>query len=92
MAKRNRPQAQLREFALIGARARLQELRQEEARLRQTFPELFGGRRSAAVRSGAADASRGRRRGRRSMSAAERKAVSERMRRYWADRRKKAAK
>lgn len=92
MAKRNRPQAQLREFALIGARARLQELRQEEARLRQTFPELFGGRRAAAVRSGAADASRGRRRGRRSMSAAERKAVSERMRRYWADRRKKAAK
>jgi hypothetical protein len=83
-------QAQMREFALIGARARLQELRAEEARLRQAFPELFRNQRTGATRSGSNDAAPGRRRGRRKMSSAERKAVSERMRKYWADRRKKA--
>lgn len=88
MAKQNR-EAQLREFALIGARARLQELREEQMRLREVFPELFRGRRAEAD-AGSDRPARRRRSGRR-MSPAQRKAVSERMRKYWAERRKKGA-
>jgi hypothetical protein len=88
---------QLRRLARLGAVARLEQLRAEEAAIRAEFPELFGrGRAQQASESAAAAPSRrggGRRRGRRKMSAAARKAVSERMRKYWADRRKsKAAK
>ena len=87
MAKQSR-EAQLREFALVGARARLQELREEQMRLREVFPELFRGRRAGST--GATDDTPSRRRRRRRpMSAAQRKAVSERMRKYWAERRKK---
>jgi hypothetical protein len=76
---------QLRRLARLGAIARLEQLKQEEADIRAEFPELFGrGRRAASV-----DVARpGRRRGRRKMSSAARKAVSERMRKYWAERRK----
>ena len=83
MADLNRDE--LKRLARLGAQARLEELRREEAAIRQAFPDLFGGRgrRGAA---GAQKASAGRRR--RRMSAAARKAVSERMRKYWADRRK----
>jgi hypothetical protein len=92
VARPRRGTERLREFALIGARARLQELQREMAGLRDVFPELFRGRRPGA-RSTKADAgAAGPRRGRRHMSAAERKAVSERMRRYWAERRRKARK
>ena len=76
-------QARLRAFALVGARARLEELRKEEAQLKSVFPELFKG--------GAAKAPRAKR-GRKSMSAAQKKAVSDRMKKYWADRKKKADK
>ena len=88
----NLSQEQLRRLARLGAMARLEQLRQEEAAIRAEFPELFGrGRRAAAGKVRAAT-SRTRRR-RRAMSAAGRKAVSERMRKYWAERRKaKAAK
>ncbi len=85
----------LRSFALVGAMRRLEELRQEEASIRAVFPELFrGGRRAvnAPARAAATDESGGaprrRRRRRSTMSAAQRKAVSERMRKYWAARRK----
>ena len=77
----------LREFALVGARAKLAALEAEIAGLLGTFPELRRGRAAtkAAARSGA-----GRKRGRKQpMSAAERRAVSERMRKYWAERRAK---
>ena len=92
----NLSQDQLRRLARHGATARLEELRQEEAAIKATFPELFGrGRRGrangavkAAAPAGAVKATRGRRR----MSAANRKAVSERMRKYWAERRKAKAK
>jgi hypothetical protein len=84
VAKQSRD-TQLREFALIGARARLQELRDEQTKLREVFPELFRSGRAAAENN---PEGRPRRR-RRRMSAAQRKAVSERMRKYWADRRKK---
>ena len=76
---------QLRRLARLGAVARLEQLKQEEAAIRAEFPELFGRGRRATV---AETTKPERRRRRRSMSSAERKAVSERMRRYWAERRK----
>jgi hypothetical protein len=81
----NLNQEQLRRLARLGAMARLAELRQEEAAIRAEFPELFGrGRKSA----GDGKAPVVRRRRRRAMTAAARKAVSDRMRKYWAERRK----
>jgi len=80
---------QLRRLARLGAIARLEQLKQEEADIRAEFPELFGrGRRSAVAEVGKAGA----RRRRRKMTAAGRKAVSERMRKYWAARRKSKGK
>ena len=76
---------QLRRLARLGAIARLEQLKQEEAAIRAEFPELFGRGRRAVV----ADVAKpGRRRGRKKMSPAARKAVSERMRKYWAERRR----
>lgn len=87
----NLNQEQLRRLARLGAVARLEQLRREEAAIRAEFPELFGrGRRSA---TGALTTSDGGGRRRRTMSPQARKAVSQRMRKYWAQRRKaKAAK
>jgi hypothetical protein len=74
---------------------RLEEIRQEEASIRAAFPELFRpGRRPGSTNQAAAaagtDEAQPRRRRRRGkpMTAAQRKAVSERMRKYWAARRK----
>ena len=86
----------LREYARLGAERRLQELRTELASLRNVFPELFrpGRRAGSSVASsdaGSEEIGGGRKRRRRrrgGMSAAQRKAVSERMKRYWAARRK----
>jgi hypothetical protein len=79
---------QLRRLARLGAMARLEQLKQEEAAIRDEFPELFGRGRAGGRGNGAADAAgRGTRRKNR-MSAAARKAVSVRMRKYWAERRK----
>ena len=92
MAKLNRDQ--LRRLARLGAIARLEQLHQEEAAIRGEFPELFGrGRREGrAAAASVPAAGKGRRRRRRSrMSADARKAVSERMRKYWAERRKAKA-
>jgi hypothetical protein len=80
---------QLRRLARLGAVARLEQLRQEEAAIRSEFPELFGrGRRAAAVVGAEKPAKRKRARNRKPMTAAQKKAVSERMRKYWAERRK----
>jgi hypothetical protein len=88
-------QDQLRRLARLGATARLEQLRQEEAAIRAEFPDLFSRRGkglSDATGTGQAAGGAARRR-RAAMSAAGRKAVSERMRKYWAERRKaKAAK
>jgi hypothetical protein len=74
---------ELRRLARVGAIKRLEEIRREEAALRSAFPELF---RTGGLR---APAGGGRKRGRRRpMSAGEKKAVSDRMKKYWADRRK----
>lgn len=82
--------ANLRAFARIGAMRRLEELKQEEASIRSAFPELFRpGRRPAQGGAAAKAAAPKRRRRKRSkMSAAQRQAVSVRMRKYWAARRK----
>jgi hypothetical protein len=80
--------SEFRRYALLGAEARLMQINKEAASIYQAFPELRkqGGGRPAQSRAedGAAPASRGRRRGR--MSAAQREAVRERMKRYWAQR------
>jgi hypothetical protein len=73
----------LKALARQGAAQRYQELQEELAALTATFPELARGGsgkrgRSAAPKSGTR---------RRSMNAAQRKEVSERMTRYWAARR-----
>jgi hypothetical protein len=96
---------QLRRLARLGAMARLTQIREEEAAIREEFPELFGhgmptptrgkgGRQRVTL--GAEDAEPGgngrARGGRRKMSAAARRAVSIRMRKYWAERRKAKAK
>ncbi|HVZ22279.1 MAG TPA: hypothetical protein VG871_14505 [Vicinamibacterales bacterium] len=78
----------LKDLARAGAEAALRELRAEIIAIERTFPELkIPARRRAVARS----LQRAERRGR-SMSAAARKAVSERMKKYWAERRKAKAK
>jgi hypothetical protein len=74
----------LRRFARLGAMRRLEDIRSEEAAIRAAFPELFGGgaRRAATARPARAARKRS------TMSPAMRKAVSERMKKYWASRRK----
>ena len=79
----------LRKLARLGAKARIEELRQEEAAIRRTFPDLFS---KGAAGASAAKSGGTRRRRRRGMSAAARKAVSERMKKYWAERRKSKGK
>jgi hypothetical protein len=84
----------LHKLARVGAAARLAELEREIGALRKAFPGLKA-EPAAAAPPGPAPASQTKlssrpsaKRGRRKpMSAAERKAVSERMKRYWADRR-----
>ena len=75
---------ELRRLARLGAKSRLEELQREEAAIRRAFPDLFGGR--GRQSPGAARGPAGRRR--KGMSAAARNAVSERMKKYWAARRK----
>lgn len=89
----------MRRFARLGAMRRLEDIRAEEAAIRAAFPELFSGDRpaprvaktaKAAASSPAAPekvaAKKARKRS--TMSPAMRKAVSERMKKYWAGRRK----
>lgn len=80
----------LRRFARLGAMRRLEDIRKEEAAIRAAFPELFGGEPAARRRKSAAAAPRAARK-RSTMSPAMRKAVSERMKKYWAARRKAKA-
>jgi hypothetical protein len=82
--------AQVRQWAVKGAEQRLLEIAAEAAAIYQTFPELRerGGNQAGKRGVEAATATAGGRgRGRPNMSAAQRKAVSERMRKYWAARR-----
>ena len=74
-------------LARVGAEARLRALEQERAQILRSFPGLKAGASSpASAQSHSAPAAPVRRR--RQMSAAERKSVSQRMKKYWAERRK----
>ncbi|HEU4928178.1 MAG TPA: hypothetical protein VFT24_14075 [Vicinamibacterales bacterium] len=79
----------LRRYAMLGAEARLAELNKEAAGIYQAFPELRkqrGARRVPAA-AGVGAPRTGQRRRRRTMSAAQREEVRQRMKRYWAQRR-----
>jgi hypothetical protein len=78
----------LRELARDGAGLALQRLRAEIIAIERTFPELAIARKRRALRRSLKAATNRTSR----MSAAARKAVSERMKRYWAERRKATAK
>jgi hypothetical protein len=78
----------LRELARTGAEALLKQLRAEIIAIERTFPELALANKRRAVRRAFQTA----RKRVRTMTEAEKKAVSERMRKYWAERRKAKAK
>jgi hypothetical protein len=78
----------IRELARSGAEAALKQLRAEIIAIERTFPELALPQKRRAARQAIQQAGK---RGR-TMSAAARKAVSERMKKYWAERRKAKAK
>jgi hypothetical protein len=78
----------IRELARDGAERLLNNLRAEIIAIERTFPELALPASRRAVRETVQNA---RKRGR-TMSAAARKAVSARMKKYWAERRKARAK
>jgi hypothetical protein len=84
---------ELRQLAITGAQAKIQELDAQRMTLLQEFPELDSSRGSATVRHATA---RGRRRRRirrtRRFTAAQRRAISLRMKRLWAERRKNGRK
>jgi hypothetical protein len=78
-------------WARRGAEARWQELQTELASLKRAFPDLATARRTAAQSArGVADMidPAPRRRKRSKMSASQKKAVSVRMKKYWAAQRK----
>ncbi|HUE87475.1 MAG TPA: hypothetical protein VMO26_15475 [Vicinamibacterales bacterium] len=78
----------LRELARNGAEVALKRLRAEITAIEQTFPELALPRRRRAMRQSLRKATNRTQR----MSASARKAISQRMKRYWAERRKAQAK
>src|SRR2546423_15684903 len=80
--------ARIRELARTGAEEALKRLRAEVIAIERTFPELALARKRRAVRRSLAEATDRTRR----VSAAARKAISARMKRYWAERRKARAK
>lgn len=77
----------VRGLAVTGAKVRLQELEVERRAILAAFPELRGGAGAPAKRADAAVPKVRRRR--RRLSAAQRHAIGERMKKYWAERRKK---
>lgn len=83
--RRDMDKSQLVRFARLGAVARLAEIDQERQAILREFPDLRRARPEAG--EAAAATTRGKRGARGGMSAAQRKEVSERMRKYWAARR-----
>lgn len=73
---------------LIAAATRLKNLRAEIAKIEAQFPGLAGMEAGSSARSPRATGRK--RRNRKPMTAAQKKAVGERMRKYWAARRKAA--
>jgi len=87
VANRLSPQ-RLQELARAGAEHAIKQLRAEIIAIERTFPELRLPQARQALRQSVTAATVRTRR----MSAAARKAVSARMKRYWAERRKARAK
>ena len=77
----------MKDLARKGAAQLLQEMRADMIAIERAFPELALPQTRRRVRSAVTQATRRTRR----MSAAARRAVSERMKRYWAERRKAKA-
>jgi hypothetical protein len=88
MARGGLSPEKLRELARAGAEATLNQLRAEIIAIERAFPELALPRRRRALRRTIKQAGNRTRR----MSSEARRAVSERMKRYWAERRKAQAK
>ena len=80
---------ELHRLARLGAQARLEQLERERALILRAFPGIEAGIPGSFPAVPAR--TRPARRRRRGMSAAQRKAVSTRMRKYWASRRKEKA-
>jgi hypothetical protein len=81
------------EFARIGAAVRLSQLHEEERQIYKAFPSLRFKKRGPVGPKGAEDGDAkavARRRKRRALTPAEKKAISDRMKKYWADRKKKS--
>jgi hypothetical protein len=78
----------LKEYARLGAEARVTQLHAELAEIYRAFPGLRGRGRQGANATTQAAAAPARRR--KPMTAAQRRAVSQRMKKYWAGRRKES--
>ena len=88
----NSSSSDIRTYALAGAQVRLNELDEEQQQIGRLFPELRNGAASRRLvgrvsSDSEATATLSNRRRRSTMSAAQRKAVGERMKKYWAARR-----
>jgi hypothetical protein len=77
-------------YARLGAEARAAELSAELAEIYRAFPGLRRGGRAGGAAEAGADTGPARRH-RKPMTAAQKKAVSIRMKKYWASRRKEKA-
>ena len=85
----------MKALAKTGAEARIRELHEEIAEIHRAFPGIDGDRGRWGINGGrpaASEPSPARRRKRPAMTAAQRRAVGERMKKYWAERRKQQAK
>ena len=87
----NTSRLELRRLALIGAEGRIESLRAEIAAIVALFPELKNAAGGAGGRGGRAAKSVATGKRNWNMSASQRKAVSARMKKYWAARRKEKA-
>jgi hypothetical protein len=79
----------MKEYARLGAEARVAQLHAELNEIYRAFPGLRARRSGTGTAKAPAQSPKGaRRRGRRTMTAAQRREVSQRMKRYWAGRRR----
>jgi hypothetical protein len=78
----------MKEYARIGAEARVAQLHAELNEIYRAFPSLRSRRGADAAGAPAKSPQGAQRRGRRTMTAAQRLEVSRRMKRYWAGRRR----
>lgn len=81
---------QLREFAKVGAAVRLAQLRLEMRQIYKAFPSLRFQKSDGGNGMNAASPKVTRRRKRRALTAAEKKAISTRMKKLWAERKGKS--